>query len=558
VKFARFGACVTLLFLALVRSADAQSSMVPATHVVYDWLHTQRVFGRLPDYQDEVLPLSRSVILQQLRILERDSLKLSWTDRELLHDFLNEFDMTRLRHNGAFNEQLIEDFPNGIVDAIAKRRDPYIYAGQDKDSVFSGALWIARGQGLGSLRSAGVGHYAELSEYDARAFVNTGNGFGFHLEFETTNYGGDSSVFSIDPKLGSSPDYRNGTGAPNYYEAWVSFARKYVNVTFGSGAAQYGPAITDPLILRADGPNITQFRVQIGTPKLNATFTQGALTSYATTDSLYLNGQLIQSRVVPQRWVAMSRFTWSPTPRFIMDLNQMMIYSGRQLDPTLLIPVIPIQFEDRVGGATDNALVGFDLIGRPLDGTEMFASVLIDDSKSWTSFIHPGTLEAKEALNFGLEQRLPFDIRLGIGYLRTDPFMYTHWERLNAWEEGGLPLGPSIGPNSDEIAFRLTRWFPLRTRLMLGIRKVRNGLNPVDSLGNTTVNVGGDLLNGLQTFGVFMQGADIQTYYVNEGTLETEIVRGIRLSLQMSQTRIVSGTRVAPSRSLLFWARFGF
>ena len=78
------------------RAGAQQSSIVPATHSIYDWLFTQRVFGRLPDYNMEVRPTSRGVILGHLRKLATDSATMSGTDRGLLRDFLNEFHHLRL------------------------------------------------------------------------------------------------------------------------------------------------------------------------------------------------------------------------------------------------------------------------------------------------------------------------------------------------------------------------------------------------------------------------------------------------------------------------------
>ena len=41
------------------------------------------------------------------------------------------------------------------------------------------------------------------------------------------------------------------TPAEYHTEAWVSFATKYLTVDYGTGAANYGPAVTDAIVLRA-------------------------------------------------------------------------------------------------------------------------------------------------------------------------------------------------------------------------------------------------------------------------------------------------------------------
>ena len=80
---------------------------MPALHPVYDWLEMQRVNGLAPTYQHEVRPQSRATILVLLHALERDSLRLGRVHRNLLRDFLNEFDMDRLIANRMFTRESV-------------------------------------------------------------------------------------------------------------------------------------------------------------------------------------------------------------------------------------------------------------------------------------------------------------------------------------------------------------------------------------------------------------------------------------------------------------------
>jgi hypothetical protein len=235
----------------------------------------------------------------------------------------------------------------------------------------------------------------------------------------------------------------------------------------------------------------------------------------------------------------------------------MTVYSGRGLDFELLNPLLPSLFGGLDKASADNGFVGFDAIARPIKGTELKYSVLIDDAEGY-NFKPFGHGWAKIANMAGLEQRLPFDIKFGFSYTRIDAYVYTSGVYSDAWEVSGAPLGPANGPNSDEVALRLTRWFPWRTRVMIGTRHIRKGLDPVDSTGAVTKIVGGGLLDNVDTKGPFLVGSDLQTYRLDELEIETEPIRGLKMSATMQSVVVISGTRIPGSHTLLIRMSYGF
>jgi hypothetical protein len=536
--------------------AAPQASIVPATHSVYDWLQQQRVFGRLPEYEDEERPMSRSTILRHLRTLQRDSAQLSATDRALLADYLNEFDFERLEKNGLFRKALVEHPPQGVIDAVRERRDPYLYAGPVGDSTLTAALWVRKGWGEGWSAGAGRNDYAYLWTKGVRAFVNSTSGFGFHGEVDL-GVANDAWIYRLDPRLGVNERFlQDSTFPPAAYEAWVSYQRHNLFIAMGKGAASIGPAVTDPLVLRVGAPSLGQLRLTIGPPKLHLTFLQGQLDGDVRTDTSIVNGQTDVTRSPVQRWVSLTRITWNPTSRIGLTLHQMTVYSQRGIDFEYLNPLLPSLYGGLDKGDPDNGFVGIDAIARPLNGTELKYSVLIDDAQGF-NFKPFGNQWAKVAVMAGLEQRLPYDIRLGFSYTRDDAYTYTSHVPTDAWEISGVPLGPQIGPNADEVAFRLTRWFPWRTRLMIGTRHIREGLDPVDAQGNVTV-VGGNIGDTVDAMGPFLVGSDLQTYRLDEVEIESEPIRGFTISARMQSIVGISGTRVPGTHTWFLRWSYGF
>lgn len=549
--------------LLLAAPLPAQSSIVPATHAVYDWLHQQRVFGRLPEYESEVRPTSRGVILGYLRTVERDSAQLSATDRGLLEDFLNEFDFERLRQNGLFRRSLLDSFPSGVWRAARARRDPYLLAGTIGDTSITGALWLQKGWGEGWQSGAGSSDYGFIWARGVRAFVNSSSGLGFHVEADLAT-ANSKFVLRADPRLGANEGFlADSTYPPVASESWVSYRRKNFDVALGTGAEVIGPAITDPLTIRLGAPSLNALRLTIGPPRFHLMVLHGQLVGPTEVDTTWFEGKLDSALVPVPRWVAMSRLTWSPNSRLTLAAHQMTVYSQRGFDFQFLNPILPSLFggTDRGTGqqSPDNGFFGLDVVGRPFTGTEAFLSVLIDDAAGY-NLRAPGSDYQKGSASVGVEQRLPYDVVLGLGWLHVDAFAYTSWIPTDAWSIRGVPIGPDVGPNADELALRLTRWFPWRTRVMLGTRRIRKGLNPVDSLGNVTSNVGGDLNDptDLRTRYPFLQDADVQTFRRDEVDIETEPIRGFHISAHLTSIVGVSGTRIPALHTWLVRWRFGF
>ena len=94
---------------------------------------------------------------------------------------------------------------------------------------------------------------------------------------------------------------------------------------------------------------------------------------------------------------------------------------------------------------------------------------------------------------------------------------------------------------------------------MIGGRRIRNGLNPVDAAGKQIKDVGGDLLTNADAVGNFMQGADIQAYDQFEFELESEPIRGLKLTLKRSAIHPYQGTRVVEHDGTTFFRiSYGF
>ena len=541
---------------AFASLTQAQSSVVPASHGVYEWLHSQRVNGMIAGYQHEQRPMSRGDVLGFLRQAQRMTHALSRTDRSLLDDYLNEFDFSRFRHNRTFVTDVLGWFSHSVPDGMSARRDPHLFAGVTADSALSGAYYVQYTFGSFGLSDASGSRRGPISAVAMKAFMNL-NGFGMHIEAENASIHRNIDLLAYDPQWGATyeQDLTASQGARTSttyrYEGFVSYQRPYLSLHFGTGALSLGPYVTDALLVREDAPYFTSFRYQIGTPKLNFSYMHGYLFAEAEFQQSVYQGDTITTKRGPQRWISSHRLTIEPIPQLTFMLHETIVYAARGLDANYLNPMFPYLFGEYNTGDRDNNMIGADVIARPIAGTEVFASLLIDDLPDISKIVKLDS--TKMVFTMGLHQKLPFDTQLGASYTRSDANMYTHYMRLNTFENLNRPLGHSIGPNAEEWAVRLTKRLPYRTKAMVGGRFIRKGLNPPGQ------NVGGDLLSGLPTLAIpLYDGADVHDRRVLEAVLETEPFRGVRFSLSVADTEVLKGTRIPSETFVDFRFSYGF
>ncbi len=542
---------LVLLFL-MPMAVAAQSSLVPVTHPVYDWLLTQRVAGRVPTYQHEVRPHSRGEILGQLRRLE--TMPLSASDRAIRDEFLMEFDIDRLRGNRLDAVDVLTGLPRSLPRNIRARTEPFLYAGGSSESAFHGAVNVNIGLAQLNRFRAGADAGSYVATKGIRAFVNSKSGWGLLLEADNAAFFGERELFQRDDRWGYGYGLNVDSNFSSYStEAFVSFAGNRWNVDFGAGTQAMGVGVQDPLMIRANAPATDFLRFRIGTPTLNLLFLHAGLFAEPSFGTMPYAGDSIRIKTTPQRWLAAHRLTWMPDPRLSVSIHEMVVYSSRGPDPAYLNFLNPYLFAEIDNGDRDNNFAGMDVVMRPLPGTEWLGGLLIDDLDGLSSLWNEE--HTKVAYVLGWRQLLPGAVRAEFGYTRADAWTYTHWMRLNTLEQRGRPLGPELGPNHEEYVLKLTRWLPWRTRLTAGLGLRKKGLNPPGT------NVGGDLLEGeaATVVGVpLYRGAQVQAARVWELDLESEPIRGLNLSLAIEDLRVTRGDRWASERYLDFRLRYGF
>lgn len=554
-----------LLAPALMSSAlEAQISLVPAQHPVYDWLYHQRVLGNIHRFSYEAQPLSRGTITSYLVRLDARRDRLGSHDRELLRQFLQELSPEGMEE--AAEQNLFKGEGNVFQRAIRnfkEQKEPHLYA--YTDSAYSYAIDVFYGQRYLSAEDGEGTFNTVLVEKGVRGFASFYDHFGLHMEVGNLSAQSDRRGLFFDPlydKTFSVVEEERGNS--NYFEAMTSLEYGVISAHVGHGALRYGAGFGDPLILSQDASKFDWIRLNLDLNVFRYTVLFGNPTADTDDGILILEGDTVSTRLAPKRWLAMHRFEFLPGDRLKIAFTEMVMQSGRSLDLAYVNPVSPIFLSELDNETRDNVMWILEATWRLVPGLEVHGALLVDDASVFgnifrgrregecTSEVRDGC-NPDRAFDIGATGSLNSGWDVSVGYQRIEPWVYSHFQRLNAFEQRGFGFGNQLGPNSDQVRVQVRKWLPRRAWVRAWLATTRRGLNPVDGNGEVTNNVGGDILLGSRPRASgeigFLEGADVHKYREIgiEGVIEPW--RGIKLSVRYELRDITQGTRL-PDRDL--------
>lgn len=546
---------IILLFLCMSAPLVAQSSLVPLRHPVYGWLLRQRVDGHLQGYSHETRPHDRARILAHLRTLEAHA-PLSRTDRQILDEYLAEFDFERLRNRHLDGIFLTTDVLGSLGRVFSNDREPALLAFSSPDGDVDGAGFVHFGFSQIAYGAPDGPFSAFTAQYGGSGFLYSRSaGVGLMLEAEEIGIFGDKPVLERDPQWAHSweyadPDNPAESAKSVRYEGVLSWRSRFMDLDFGHGGLMLGPSVNEPLLISDDAPDFNHVRLRLGSSRVYITAVHGSLFARSAFSDRVYEGDTIRVRTAPQRWVATHRLTLVPHPSLEFSLFETVGYANRGLDPNYLNPLVPYLFVEMDQGDRDNNLAGMDLVWRPRAGMEWMMSLIIDDLSDLGSLVTSDS--TKIGFDMGWRQSLPGNLLLGLGYTRLDAYLFSHWMRLNAIEHRGQPLGPSIGPNAETYTVRLDGELPRRTRFHLRYTYGKKGLN-------RTPDAGGDIRDQRIIIGIpLYSDADVQTWHGFEVDVRTQPLRGWELGAQWKARRMIEGDRWGDEDWFRLMLVFGF
>jgi len=396
------------------------SAGVPLEHPVYAFLEKLSAF--LPEYALDlhVLPLSREQAQQILAAAKTKNVALSAADRALLQQYLAEFTDPKIGaapHAGAERHFLRYEEANAQIfaDLFINQQFEFRRGEETRTDLDAGAAGIARTRG-------GVKVRAALSPR-LLAAVEVSN---------ILERGVNDTAEVLTPGAGA-PFVLSGKSA--FREKVIAYARlrlPWFDLEIGRNELSWNLSPLTQLTLARENQPFDLIKLDRRWRKFRFTFFHANL------------------RAAQRKFYAAHRLEIMPLPNLLIGAGESVIYGGRSAEFEYLNPLMLYHAAEHLLGDRDNNTLTVDFTFFPFYGAKFYGEIFVDD----LSFEFPlGTYWGnKLAYLGGFYWAQPFGWRSGelrLEYARIDPFVYTHDDSINVYEQDREGLGGRFGPNAD-------------------------------------------------------------------------------------------------------------
>jgi hypothetical protein len=160
-------------------------------------------------------------------------------------------------------------------------------------------------------------------------------------------------------------------------------------------------------------------------------------------------------RAAQRKFLAAHRLEIMAHSRLFIGIGESVIYGNRSAEFEYLNPLMLYHAAEHLLGDKDNNTLTIDFTAFPFHGAKFYGEFFIDDlSLEFPIGTYWGN---KIAYLGGIYWAQPFGWRSGelrFEYARVDPFVYTHDDSINVYEQDSEGLGARFGPNADRFTLQ--------------------------------------------------------------------------------------------------------
>ena len=505
-------AALLLLMALMPVAAHGQAELLPIDHPATRALIRFYEFGAIPDFPREHLPISRG---QALRFLDEARRNAALPDdlREQAQYYAVELGpdvglmpMTVLIPTTDASHWIVDDPMANIPFAIAEHRDTALGLHVVFEPLLDGDLRV----------DPATGDAALIAQGGAQLRGTILDHVGFSARITNGSVAGDSTIAARDPRIG-----RNGAFGITAFGRDLSFGDghlradfEHVAVEIGHEAVQLGGGDRESLLLGSLLPShydYLRFNAHVG--RFTFSHIHAMLLGEATGAASGPSGE------IPAKYVATHLLSVGPFAGMRLSIGESVVYHGRALELGYLNPFVFLKTQEQYLRDRDNANLYLALSVAPLKSLFLEGEAMIDDLRF--SLIGDGYWGNKGAYRATARvTAFPLSmIDLGFSYTWLDPYVFTHFNRLNNYtHDGTLLVAAGLQPNSYlmEGKLALTPLPNLSIRASIGIGKHGANIFGGDSLGNDTLlfNAGGDVRQTRRA------GIDAETVHFLDGDIE--------------------------------------
>ncbi|MCF7805687.1 MAG: capsule assembly Wzi family protein [Candidatus Marinimicrobia bacterium] len=499
---------VIVLCIIFSEPANATNSIVDINHPVYEYLQRLEAKGFIRDLRLYSRPNTREEIGELLVLTYRASEageNLTRYDRQRLLKYLQEFDAYRL----------FEGYE-------AKQGENHLVRYSHQNWRFTGDVMADLSNRLQSNNAPypviGFGGEMRGSYYPSGESNSSITGYLRWLTFveftEDTTYG------EFGAEEGRAYTVRDGVLNSNRIRTGIFWESNLGRISYLHDTPKWGRGRIAGLQIGGAAPEFDLLHYAGWFGKLRFTFLMGKLNSN-----------------YGQRFLGGHRLEWQPVRWLQFSVGETVIYgdstNARGIEYTYLNPFIPYTAAEMNVGDRDNntGAIGFTAFLR--DKVTIYGEALFDDfvfNKSFTEYF-----ANKWAGLLGFYWIDPIDIpgsSVTFEYVRIEPWVYTHVDRVNIYRHFGTSLGYPLKPNSDRTLLALDKGFGRRWNITGTVMHSRHGAGDFEQSHDHPASV------PYVPEKSFLQGAL---------TRETKTSLGIRY--EFMQSSYVRGTYIYTSRT---------
>jgi hypothetical protein len=440
---------VLAFLLVLQEHVVSQSVNVPLEHWAYDFLKRLEARGACRSLYLRTLPMSRQQLAAILAQIERSDAQktgmLSRAERDrfeqLKGEFHEEIAELNLKSQMQYQEihlwQWSENNARAKVDLDFRQRfdfDKRIAPDTTQRTSFTTLGGIVRG--------------------------SLNKDLGFYLHFKNTLIRGQKiTAENFNPAHG----YPLTISGKNVYQdeatAYIIWRLPWFQLEAGRDRVQWGPGSQGSLMISAQNPLFDLI-------KLQASFKQFQFTSF--------HGWLTSD--LGPKYLAAHRLDVQLRPWLYLAAAEAVVYGNREVEFQYLNPLMPYHIAEHHLGDRDNNTMSFECTLFPRRGHKLYGELFIDDFTSAKNpFRYYGN---KFAFLVGHHWANPFRLRnvdARIEYARIEPYVYTHDDSINVYENYNRILGHWLGPNADQLYFEIGFQPHRDLKTSLLVDRVRHG-----------------------------------------------------------------------------------
>ena len=428
-----------------------QSVNLPLDHWAYDYLERMETKGVLHRLRDGSRPFTRAKVAEYAQEMDayakKHPEKLSKIEKELLERLKGE---------------LWDELETKEVAVQKDQREPHFYSWRGSSGTVHLDL-LSGGNGILRDTHAEKTEREIYSPYYGGILRGTVWGIGIYSDNRIfTEWGSRSYVQNYKASQGYPQNVERDSSRATWDTSDSYFCLQWKGFFLQAGRDNlcWGPTFFGGLSLSGWTPSFDLVKVATCIGASTVTWIHGALRS----DFVH-------------KWISAHRLELSVSREVDLGVSETVIYGNRGIEMAYVNPLIPYLIAEHTLGDKDNVTLGLDVDIHTIRNLKLYGELFIDDLFApWEIFRdYWGNKLAFTLGGYWVDPLGLKDTGLRWEYTRIDPYVYTHRDSVNVYENYNIGLGHFLQPNSDAWIFRGEHRFSMSFLSSLEFRALRHG-----------------------------------------------------------------------------------